>query len=97
MKHDINALRACEQYVAYEAEYKKLGELIKKTWNKDKKKDMADKRRELRTKQNMLYPYISGSGYTRMVVRRLGGNNSQMLYFRYRKQFGNLKDREQGE
>lgn len=93
----MNALRACEQYVAYEAEYKRLGELIKHTWDKDKKKDMADKRRKIRTKQNLLYPNISGSGYTQMVIRRLGGKNNQMLYFRYRKQFGNLSDREKGE
>lgn len=86
------AMKACAEYISLEIEYRELGELTKKTYDKAKLKRYRKQRKDIRTKQNMLYPMISHSGYTPYVVKRLGMKTRQALYFRYRNEFGSFKD-----
>lgn len=86
------AMKASAEYIRLEIEYRELGELTKKTYDKAKLKRYRKQRKEIRTKQNMLYPMISRSGYTQYVVKRLGMKTRQALYFRYRNEFGSFKD-----
>lgn len=88
------AMKASAEYIRLEIEYRELGELTKKTYDKAKLKRYRKQRKNIRTKQNMLYPMISRSGYTPYVVKRLGMKTNQALYFRYRNEFGSFKDRE---
>lgn len=88
------AMKACAEYISLEIEYRELGDSIKKTYDKAKLKRYRKQRKEIRTKQNMLYPMISRSGYTSYVVKRLGMKTKQALYFRYRNEFGSFKDKE---
>lgn len=87
------AMKASAEYIRLEIEYRELGELTKKTYDKAKLKRYRKQRKNIRTKQNMLYPMISRSGYTPYVVKRLGMKTNQALYFRYRNEFGAFKDR----
>lgn len=86
------AMKASAEYIRLEIEYRELGKLTKKTYDKTKLKRYRKQRKDIRTKQNMLYPTISRSGYVPYVVKRLGMKTRQALYFRYRNEFGSFKD-----
>ena len=91
MNEQMSAELASDKYIELEHTYKELGESIKDTEDSRKQKALRRKRRAVRAEQNLLYPYMVGTGYVRYTEEILNLKGNQALYGRYVRSKGKVK------
>ena len=91
MNEQMSAEFASDKYIELEHTYNELGEAIKDTEDSRKQKALRRKRRAVRAEQNLLYPYMVGTGYVRYTEEILNLKGNQALYGRYVRSKGKVK------
>lgn len=91
MNEQMSAEFASDKYIELEHTYNELGEAIKGTEDYRKQKSLRRKRRAVRAEQNLLYPYMVGTGYVRYTEEILNLKGNQALYGRYVRSKGKVK------
>ena len=91
MNEQMSAELASDKYIELEHTYNELGEAIKDTEDYRKQKVLRRKRRAVRAEQNLLYPYMVGTGYVRYTEEILNLKGNQALYGRYVRSKGKVK------
>ena len=91
LNEQMSAELASDKYIELEHTYNELGEAIKDTEDYRKQKVLRRKRRAVRAEQNLLYPYMVGTGYVRYTEEILNLKGNQALYGRYVRSKGKVK------
>ena len=91
MNEQMSAELASDKYIELEHTYNELGESIKATEDYRKQKALRRNRRAVRAEQNLLYPYMVGTGYVRYTEEILNLKGNQALYGRYVRSKGKVK------
>lgn len=83
---NMSAELASDRYIELEHKYNELGEKLKAEANYKKQKPLRRKRKAIRAEQNMLYPYMVGTGYVKFTEQVLGFKQGyQTMYERYKR------------
>lgn len=87
---------ASQEYIRLEDEYNRLLVLLERNPNKRSKDNYRKKRKKIREKQNLLFPYFRGTGYVRIVQDSIGKSVSlQSIYKRYARFEANQKKKKE--
>lgn len=74
---------ASDRYIELEKQHIELGNAIASTRNLQRQKKLRRQRKLIRAEQNLLYPYMVGTGYVTYTEKQLKLKGNQALYGRY--------------
>lgn len=87
----MTAELASDRYIELEKTYNELSDAIKSLYDRRKQKALRKKKRAIRAEQNLLYPYMVGTGYVKYTEEVLKLKGNQSLYGRYVRSQGKVK------
>jgi hypothetical protein len=82
-KTNLSPEETSDKYIELEKLHRELGEKIKNTPDYRKQTALRKKKKRIRAEQNLLYPYMVGTGYVTYTEQVLGLKGNQALYGRY--------------
>lgn len=82
-KTKLSPEEASDKYIELEKLHRELGDKIESTPDYRKQTALRKKKKRIRAEQNLLYPYMVGTGYVTYTEQVLGLKGNQALYGRY--------------